>query len=299
MEEKNYDEFTLEIAFEKESKNPERIFQSMFQLIESCNSLNLDLLLSFPFKIESTFILSNIETGSLKTRIRDVLLAIDDNDIRTLNWRNIIGTFLLKAKHLILAVLNESEKVIEPSKIKELQEGIFNYAVDTGLMMTPSYAKLGPPQLYKNLKRFNESVFYLEEKDKASLVSRQGSTVIAYNRTLAETDISDLINVTSKEIVSEMILQIKKPDFLGVSQWDFMFGSKIISAKIKDEEWLAKFQARQVQILPGDAIRARVKYEMFYDLDQNLVDDRYEIVKVIAEIKQISFRKRQLPLLDH
>jgi hypothetical protein len=77
-----------------------------------------------------------------------------------------------------------------------------------------------------------------------------------------------------------MILAVKKPDYLGDSRWDLRHGKRPISAKIEDVEWLRRFQNRQVDVRPGDALRCEVKIEHLYGHDNELLTERYTIVRV-------------------
>ncbi len=59
---------------------------------------------------------------------------------------------------------------------------------------------------------------------------------------IAPETIEDLITSESIQSLSEMILKVKKPDFLGTSQWEFRHDNRTIIAKILDDDWLKRFQ---------------------------------------------------------
>jgi hypothetical protein len=42
---------------------------------------------------------------------------------------------------------------------------------------------------------------------------------------------------------AQMILMVKKPDFLGDSKWEFRYGTTSLQAKMQDLEWLANSEA--------------------------------------------------------
>jgi hypothetical protein len=61
-----------------------------------------------------------------------------------------------------------------------------------------------------------------------------------------------------------LILKIKKPDYLGQSKWELQFDDRIREAKILDDVWLRKFQSRDEDVRPGDAIKGLVRVEVSY-----------------------------------
>jgi hypothetical protein len=83
------------------------------------------------------------------------------------------------------------------------------------------------------------------------------------------------------ESSSEMILKVKKPDYLGQSKWEFHHGGRTIEAKINHLDWLNKFQNREIDIRPGDAIKGRVIQTTKYGFDNEVISSRYEIEKII------------------
>lgn len=83
---------------------------------------------------------------------------------------------------------------------------------------------------------------------------------------------------------SEMILKIKKPDYLGDSKWEFRHRKETINAKITDNDWLAKFRDRQISLKPGDSIRANVEIEVKYDFDREVNSINHTITKVLEVI---------------
>jgi hypothetical protein len=71
--------------------------------------------------------------------------------------------------------------------------------------------------------------------------------------------IEDLLTKERLEACMQMILKVKKPDYLGESKWEFKHENKTIPMKILDIDWLKAFQNREIDIRPGDSIRAEVQ----------------------------------------
>jgi hypothetical protein len=93
---------------------------------------------------------------------------------------------------------------------------------------------------------------------------------------------------------SEMILMVKKPDYLGQSQWDFRHGTRPVIAKILDTAWLRQFQTRKVDVRPGDSLRADVEVVVKYGYDNEVVSIQYNIVHIKAVLP--GYPEHQFPL---
>ena len=83
-----------------------------------------------------------------------------------------------------------------------------------------------------------------------------------------------------------LILPIKKPDYLAETRWEMRHGKQNISAKIEDTNWLRKFHAREFDLRPGDALECEVEIENSYDLDNELIDEKFRIIKVKSILKK-------------
>ena len=93
--------------------------------------------------------------------------------------------------------------------------------------------------------------------------------------------------VTKDKIVSqaEMILKVKKPDYLGESKWGFRHGGRNFPGKIVHKEWLENYQNRKIDIRPGDSIRAMVEIIDKYDFDGELIGTEHNIIQIITVIQ--------------
>ena len=67
---------------------------------------------------------------------------------------------------------------------------------------------------------------------------------------------------------------------LGASKWEFRHGSRNITAKIEDQGWLLRFQGREVDVRPGDALRCIVQITNKYGHDNELLSEQFVITQV-------------------
>ena len=124
-------DFAIYIDFEPGTKNPERIFQAADQVIRSFRELDRILCKAVNSEITPIMLLEEIEVGSIKIWLRNVLEAIDDIDIENLDWRSAVCKYLVKAKYAVIKWTNKKDKEIQ--SVKELQSDIRNMAEDTGV----------------------------------------------------------------------------------------------------------------------------------------------------------------------
>lgn len=141
-----------------------------------------------------------------------------------------------------------------------------------------------PPEakyLLEGIKDISTSLSTLGKGDSAAYITKEQKTQFNLEFSISPESIEELL---AKETISnegEMILKVKKPDYLGESMWDFRFGDKIIQVSVQDLNWLEKFQSRKVIIRPGDSIRGILKTSHKYDYSGELIGTNYQLTKVI------------------
>ena len=91
-------DFCIEIDYRKESENPSRVFRSMYELIDSFQEIDKNLVTAIDVHIEPILLLEDIETGSIKVWLRNLLKAIPDDSAYNLDWKPIVGQYLVRAK---------------------------------------------------------------------------------------------------------------------------------------------------------------------------------------------------------
>ena len=68
--------------------------------------------------------------------------------------------------------------------------------------------------------------------------------------------------------------------YLGTSMWDVYYINRTISVKILDSEWLTQFQTREVDVRPGDSLKAEVLVDVGYGYDNNVVSEHFSVPKI-------------------
>lgn len=285
-------DYCIEIQFEKGSRNPSRVFRAMHEMIETFQEFDISLVRAIDSNIEPILILEDIESGSVKTWLANELKAVDDNALKNLDWKAIVGKYLVKVKYITVDFLNGKTKISSGSEVRQLEDKIYEIAKETDVRWLPVYEKIPTIKLLHSLERISSSLSHLNKNDSASyLMSDDEKVNFNLEFSLVPESIEDLM--TKDKIVSqtEMILKVKKPDYLGESKWDFRHGGRSFPAKIVHKEWLESFQNREVNIRPGDSIRTRVEIIDKYDFDGELIGTDYNVLHII-EVIQINNLKQ-------
>lgn len=273
-------EYAIELSYRKGSENPSHVFKAMSELIDSFQEIDENLAKSISVDIETKAILEEIEIGSLRARLSTILKSIDDAGLKKLEWKEIVGSYLVKGKKKIIEFLDKSPTNIDQKKITGLESELLQLAQDTDVRQIPVYAPIPRRNLLLSLKQLSASVVFLEEGDTAKLMVGSESVVINKDFKLSEEIIEPLLVRETIESTSEMILKVKKPDLLGHSMWEFKYKNKTIQAKLTDISWLEKFHLRKVIIKPGDSMRAIVNISEHYDQNNDVIDTEYTITLV-------------------
>jgi len=273
-------EFCVKIDFQKGTENPERIFQAMSDLIQSFKQIDQDLSSSIALKLESKLILQDIEVGSLQTRLRSLLESIDDNGLKELDWKKLVGAYLVKGKYQIIKFLEEKQQVNDRSQIEELRQSLIQLAQETNIKQLPFYRPVSEARLLKDLQELGNSMLPLRKEDIVNFSG--GGMTIKINKDFSVTHetIEDILTERVLTGKYEIILKVKKPDYLGQSMWEFKHEGKLVQAKILHGEWLDKFHNKQIFLGPGDSIRALVEVRVNYDKYGDVVSSHYTVFEV-------------------
>jgi len=278
-------DFCLEIDFDKHSENPSRVFKTMTELIESFQTIDKILVSSVDTKIDTILMLEDIESGSLRSWLVNVLKAVDDDALKNMDWKRQVGKYLLKGKYFLIDFLDKRTIISDKDEIISLQSELLKAAEETGVRHIPTYEQITPAKLIESIGNINQAVGNLSPKDKAKYISAEGKASFNIQFSFVPEDIEDLLTKETIEYKSEMILKVKKPDYLGISKWEFKYENRIIAVKIEDDRWLDKFQRRKKDVRPGDALRAIVKTKVKYGYDSAVVGINYEAVKILEIIR--------------
>ena len=272
-------EFGVRIDFRKGEANPQRVFQATVAMINALQRLDRALCGSIDVSIEPLMVLEEIEAGSLVVWLKNVLHRLDDHALLELDWKPLIGKYLVRAKY---AYVNWANKGDGERTLNALAKEFQTIAAETDVKRFPDYAPPSTAALAEATRGVEQAKSYLIEGDKISYVVPDQPPA-DFDLAVQWTD-EQLHNMLVKETVKgetqPMTLIVKKPDYLGQSKWDLRHGRRQISANIADAEWLAAFQSRKIDVRPGDALHCLVNIEHHYGYDNELISETYVVTKV-------------------
>ena len=116
--------FTLTIDFEKNSPNPSRVFKSMSAIIDGFQVIDNDLLAPFNLKCSPILLLEDIQVGSLRSVMKNIIEGVDDEAIKEFNWKRIVGGFLLQGKHTFLKWIENRERIEHRNDLELLSKDL-------------------------------------------------------------------------------------------------------------------------------------------------------------------------------
>jgi hypothetical protein len=278
-------DFALYINFKKGEGNPARVFQAADAMIRALQKLDHALCAAIDSQIEPVLVLEEIETGSLKIWLRDVLQAADDEALKALDWKPAVGKYLVRAKYIYIQWANKTDP---NATLLGLARDLRAIAVETDARHIPAYSPPSIADLAEAAQQIDEAKGYLAPGDQISYLPAPGAASpdlgpIDFDLAM-RWDPADLLRLAVKETTKHenmpLTLIVKRPDYLGNSMWDLRHGRTTISAKIAHADWLRRFQARSIDVRPGDALRCLVTIENSYGYDNELISTSYIVTNV-------------------
>ena len=229
-------DYCIKIDYQKGTENPERVFDTMSGLILAFKEFDRNLARIISVDLKPTIILEEITTGSLKTRIASILKEIDDAALKELNWKKLAGRFLVKGKYKLIEFLENKKTIESLDEIDQFNEELLALAREVDILYLPSYSPIPGILLLENIKKVSEAVSPLMTGDLATIIAEQGEISINKQFNLPTEKIETLLTEQIVKSRREIVLKVKKPDFLGKSKWEMKIGSKAIPVKIERSE---------------------------------------------------------------
>jgi len=279
-------EFGIEIKFDHHTNNPARIFRAMSSLIDVVQEIDRELVRAIDGRIEPVLILEDVRPGSLRTWLSSELRRIDDSDIEKLDWRAILGKYLVRAKWVIVRFLEGRVTLASREELREVERDLFNLASQTQLLQIPAYNPIPVRRLVNCYERVSASLALLADHDAVVFLANSETIAVNPKFSISSSAAEEILTEETINNEAELILKVKKPDYLGASMWEFRHEDRSLQVKISDSEWLNAFQGRHKTVRPGDSLRARVLSSVAYDENHEVLTIHYEIIKVIDVLEQ-------------
>ena len=275
----------LRIDFKKGEGNPRRIFDAASLLIEGFEKFDDLAVASIDSHIEPILVLEDVEAGSLKIWLKNILRATDDQALKELDWKPAVGKYLVRAKYIALKWLDTGTDN-SPATLKSLVDDLRSIAEETDTRHFPDYAPIPENKLLGVLDKLQDAKKHLVPGDRLTIETEDHEFYeMDLSRTWSPT--ASIDPASARETVShgEMILTIRRPDMIGDTMWQFKHGANNVSAPISDRAWIDRYHDREIDIRPGDALRCYVKFTYTYTADGTLEAQRTEVEKIYEVIQ--------------
>ncbi len=273
-------DFGVYIDFSKGDHDPKAILGAAHDIIGALDKANQLLAQSLDASVEPVLLLEDIEAGSSLIWLRDAITQVDDQAVKELDWKQQIGKYLVRGKYLIVDFLNKKIEADDTKRIEQLSADLLKLAQETDIKYMHTYTPAPIAQLATTLSELSRARARLPSGDRVKYLSREPDLEMLESaddqlQVIEELAIARRIPIASQE----MILLVRRPDYIGNSQWEFRHGRSPLSANIADDKWLSSFQGRNIDVRPGDAIQCIVSGEARYGhngelLSQSMVVDR-------------------------
>jgi hypothetical protein len=288
-------DFAFEINFQRGAGPASRVFSATYEFIKACERLDAELIQSIDSNIETVLVLEDIEAGSIKTWLRSLLTATEDEALKQLDWKPLVGKYLVRAKYAVIRWIDEDSA---PRSLPALRREIQQIAAETDVRHMADYSAPSPGALVSAVRDFQAVKDTLVPGDRAKFITEDSEIEMNLSIRFSIEDIESLaVANTLSSPATEMILAVKKPDYLGESKWELRHGKRTVSAKIEDTDWLQRFQNREGDVRPGDALRCVVEVELLYGFDNELIAERYTVKKVtdVLPLNPFNYLPRSQP----
>lgn len=196
---------------------------------------------------------------------------------------NLLGFSVLAVSQLSIEFLNDRDTLKSRTELSELQDRLKSLAETTETNPLGIYTPPSATELLSSIDLFQRASSELQESEKLYYIAGQSQVSINRNFNISPDEQEKLLIEECIINEVEMILKVKKPDYLGESKWEFRYDKKTIKVKINDLEWLEDFRNRKIIIAPGDAIKAIIEVITTYDY-QGEVTSNYTLQKVLKVI---------------
>lgn len=269
----------IKIDFEKHSRNPQRVFNSMSHLISSVEEFHACLLQSVCSEAKTNFLLSDINEGSIKSWLCPEI----EGDISEVQ-KGRLTTFLNYCTDLVIAFISGRDTIESVEDLEDLEDEIATAAVEFEVEEFPNVFSLNRYRLLHGYTELSKSTTELNDADKVYFDSRGESKEINKRFHLTKDNVESILIERVENTTTIETLVIKKADFIGKSMWDFLLKKSTISARITHEDWLDKFHSRIETVAPGDGLRCNLITKAFFDKADQLIDTKYEVVFVHKKV---------------
>lgn len=274
--------FEIKLEFNKNTENPSRLFYSFAEMLDSINTLDVVIAKTINTSISSKLILNDVEKGSILAKLWNELVISEDGKIEDIHPNENVKEYIEDSRKATINFISSNKSSVKD--LEDLNSEINEIANEKNVSETFNYAPPNLIELARSINNIKDAVNCLDENEGFILTNSNENPSEIIKNGSSKIDI-ELVekSLTKEEITNnyEAFYKIKKPDFLGDSQWEFKHGNKNIKVKILHQEWLDKFHEGVEIVLPGDSLKVKIKQTNKYNVNGYLISEKIEIIEVL------------------
>jgi hypothetical protein len=279
---KDFD-FELDLNF-NENKNPSEALNHLAKMYDKLLVFDKHLLYNIFTECDLEYQLVDIEFGSIKTKVIQLLTSIPDDFLKeVLNPSAWLGLLLINVKHKVLKAI-ESNEIKDAGSLNKFTSDT-NKIIRKGIPKGIMYLELNNFYILNTIQEISTLSSKLSNNDSYFFKSKEK---IARINNKAFIDMPKILKELGSQIFEQQrteILKVKTIELLSDSaKWKLIRDGKQIEVKISHKEWLDQYHARKIVIQPNDFLKVDLK--IIHTTNQNSKKPivTYEAVKVIDVI---------------
>lgn len=263
---------SYDLHFDFDESGGADFFKNVSAFIASLDELNVAICSYVNRDITTHIILEEIENGSLKAKVRDVLKNLNSSKIRNYvkDPKDAMADFLVMAKDKLIELLGD-----DPKRLPYKADEIVCEILEDSELKNYGYKHNKTP-LLQAISNLSQSAKGFKMPPRINLKGNEREVKGGYE--FSPDDLSDVIRQRS-EFKGSFI--IKKPDLAGASKWTIINGGAI-DVKIIDEAWLNKLKNHEISLSYGDKIVGTLIYDSTIDADLNVISTDYYLNDILG-----------------
>ena len=199
---------------------PAKAFRIMGGVIDAFTRFDQDLLNICGADLKAIAVLNDLHLGSLVSWLGNKLTQTDDQDIGDLGLSRMIENFLARSKHHVLEVLDNKKGKIESSDISNILARINQESQDSGVSKLPFYSEIPVSKLIDNVRNIQNQIVDLDKDESVIIRTDIGQIYMNPDAHVGEDLYEELVVTKILNDITVLYLKVKKPDYLGDSQWE-------------------------------------------------------------------------------
>lgn len=278
-------EYIVKLEYDKDHDEASQIFFSLSKILSSFAQMDTLLGHTVSGSAKHKQKLISVDNGSIISKILSSMLVFDENENATIGEKPNsveIENYIKKSKKQII---DRIQDIDNPQMIHVIENDVYAIAKEHNINNSFDYEPMDIVALGESLVTLTSTVNDLSDTEKVIYKSDNMEQTIPKGKVLSLQSFKETLideTLTHKRIE---LLKIKKPDYLGTSQWNVKIKGKFCNVEISDKQWLKKFHNKEFYLGPGDSIRAEIIVTDTYDKNKNHIGSLIEVSEILEIIE--------------